>query len=120
MLEHRVFMYDNYVKTESCREVVKRFGKKFPDIKPPSKTTVRLLVKRFRKTGSVINNTASVTYRVITEEKLDEVIEKLEGMPTKSLSRLAKATGVSKSSAWRGTIQLHTYVVRCTQTFIVI
>ncbi|PSN34962.1 hypothetical protein C0J52_24955 [Blattella germanica] len=102
MLEHRVFMYDNYVKTESCREVVKRFGKKFPGVKPPSRDTVRLVVNRFRKTGSVIDKKPKVTYRVLTEEKLDEVREKLELMPTKSLSRLAQETGISKSSAWRG------------------
>ena len=36
--QHRVFMYDNYVKTESCREVVRQFRTQFPDVSPQIET----------------------------------------------------------------------------------
>ena len=96
-------MYDNYVKTESCREVVRRFGTQFPDVGLPNRDTVRRLVNRFRETGSVLDKKPKVTKRVLTEEKIHQIGERLEQTPTKSLRRLAQETGVSKASALRAT-----------------
>ncbi|KAJ9598272.1 hypothetical protein L9F63_011045 [Diploptera punctata] len=108
-VQHRVFMYDNYVKTVSCREVVRRLRTQFPN-----KDTVRRLVNKFRGTGYVLEKKPMVTKRVITEQKLDEIGERLEDTTTKSLRRLAQETGVSKASALRATKLLRLKLNRIT------
>ena len=47
-------MYDSYVITSSCREVVRRFQANYPGVRVPSRESVRLLVK-FRETGSILD-----------------------------------------------------------------
>ena len=89
-LAHRIFMYNSYVQTESCREVT-CLRDRFPD-------TVRKLVNRFRETGSVLDRKSQRTRHVLTEEKLDEIGQTLERSPRKSLSRLSQETGVSQFS----------------------
>ncbi|PSN44757.1 hypothetical protein C0J52_10733, partial [Blattella germanica] len=79
------------------------FGTQFPDVGLPNRDTVRRLVNRFRETGSVLDKKPKVTKRVLTEEKIHQIGERLEHMPTKSLRRLAQETGVSKVSALRTT-----------------
>ncbi|PSN33742.1 hypothetical protein C0J52_23551 [Blattella germanica] len=106
-LQHRVFMYDNYMKIASCREIVRRFRAQLPSLNSPSEDTVRRLVNKFRETGSVLDKKQRATYCVLTADKLDKVRETLERMPTKFLRRLAQETGISKSTTWRGMKQLH-------------
>lgn len=98
-----IFMYDSYVVTNSCREVRRRFLTEFPDVPAPHRDTVRKLVNKFRDTGSILDKKRRVKRRVLTEEKLDEVGERLEHTPKKSLRRLAQETGISKTSAWKAT-----------------
>ena len=88
-------MYDNYVKTESCREVVRRFRMQFPDVNPPNRETVRRLTNKFRETGSVLDKKPRVTKCLLKEDKLGEIRERLEHMPAKSLRRLGQETGIS-------------------------
>ena len=102
-LAHRIFMYDSYVQTESCREVTRLFRDRFHDIRVPHRDTVRKLVNRFRETGSVLDRKAQRTHHVLTEEKLDEIGQTLERSPRKSLSRLSQKTGVSQFLAWKAT-----------------
>ena len=105
-VQQRLFMYDNYVKTDSCREVVRRFITQFPDVRRPNRDTVRQLVNKMRETGSLLNKKKRIRKRVLTEEKLDEIGERLEHTPTKSLRRLGQEARISKSSAWRATKML--------------
>ena len=72
-LAHRIFMYDSYVQTESCREVTWLFRDRFSDIHEPHRDTVRKLVNRFRETGSVLDRNPQRTRHVLTEENLDEI-----------------------------------------------
>ena len=95
-LAHRIFMYDSYVRTESCREVTRLFRDRFPDIRAPHSDTVCKLVNRFRETGSVRDRKPQRTH-VLTEEKLDEIGQTLDPSPRKSLSRLSQETDVSQS-----------------------
>ena len=48
-------MYDSYVITSSCREVVRRFQANYPGVCGPSREAVRLLVNKFRETGSILD-----------------------------------------------------------------
>ena len=67
-----------YVNTSSCREVVRRFQANYPGVRVPSRVTVRLLVNKFRETGSILDMKRNVKRRVLTEQKLEEIGERLE------------------------------------------
>ena len=71
-------MYDKYVKTESCREVVRRFITHFPGVRSPHRDTMRNLVNKLRGTGSLLDKKRSVKKRVLNEEKVNEISERLE------------------------------------------
>ena len=54
-LQQRIFMYDSYVITSSCREVVRRFQANYRGVRVPSRGAVRLLVIKFRETGLILD-----------------------------------------------------------------
>ena len=54
-LQQRIFMYDSYVITSSCREIVRRFQANYPGMRVPSREAIRLLVSKFRETGSILD-----------------------------------------------------------------
>ena len=54
-LQQRIFMYDSYVITSSCRQVVGRFQANYPGVRVPSREAVRLLANKFRVTGSILD-----------------------------------------------------------------
>ena len=82
-LQQRIFMYDSYVITSSCREVVRRFQANYPGVRVPNREAVRLLVNKFRKTGSILDKKRNVKWHVLTEQKLKEIGERLENSPQK-------------------------------------
>ena len=51
-----------------------------------SREAVRLFVK-FRETGSILDKKRNVKRRVLMEQKLEEIGERLENSPQKSLRR---------------------------------
>ena len=116
-LAHRIFTYDSYVRTQSCREVTRLFRDRFLNIRAPHRDRVRKLVNRFRETGSVLDRKPQRTRHVLTEEKLDEIGQTLERSPRKSLSRLSQKTGVSQFSAWKATklLKLKPYKITVVQ-----
>ena len=50
-LQQRIFMYDSYVITSSCREVVRHFQANYPGVRVPSREAVRLFVNKVYKTN---------------------------------------------------------------------
>ena len=84
-LQQRKFMYDSYVITSSCREIVRRFQANYPGVRVPSREVVRLLVNKFRETGSIL----------VKKRNLNS--------PQKSLRSVAQETDISKASAWKAT-----------------
>ena len=77
-IQQRIFMYDLYVITSSCREVVRRFQANYPGVHVLSREAVRLLVNKFREMGSILNKKRNVKWHVLTEQKLEEIGERLE------------------------------------------
>ena len=71
-------MYDSYVITSSSREVVRRFQANYPGMRVLSRKAVRLLVNKFRETGSILDKKRNVKRRVLTEQKLEEIGERLK------------------------------------------
>ncbi|PSN40405.1 hypothetical protein C0J52_19265 [Blattella germanica] len=80
----------------------------------PSHNTTRRLAKRFKETGSINKPKSNMKRRVLTEEKLDEICEKLEHTPQKSLRCLGQESGISASSARKATklLKLKPYKIR--------
>ena len=72
-LQQRIFMYDSYVITSSCREVLRRFQANYPGVRVPSREAVRFLVNKFRETGSILDKKRNLKRRVLTEQKLEEI-----------------------------------------------
>ena len=64
---------------------------------------IRRQAKRFKEIGSVKNRKVNCWRHVHTEETLDEIGERLEHTPQKSLKRLSQETGISVSSVQRAT-----------------
>ena len=82
-LQQTIFMYDSYVVTSSCREVLRRFQANYPGVRVPSRDAVRLLVNKFREMGSILDKKRNIKRRVLTEQKLEEIGERLENSPQK-------------------------------------
>ena len=76
-------------------------------------STIRRQAKRFEETGSVKNRNVNCRRHVLTEDTLDEIGERLEHNPQKSLKRLSQETGVSVPSVQRATklLKLHICIV---------
>ena len=55
----------------------------------PNPSTIRRQAKRFKETGSVKNGNVNRRRHALTEERLDEIGERLEHNPQKSLKRLS-------------------------------
>ena len=117
-LEQRVFLFETYVKTESCREVCRRFQDRFPGVTVPCRETVRCLVNKLRTTGSLNNaKTRKRKQKVLTEEKIDDINTSFTRSPNKSVRRVAQQVGISKTSVHRATkiLKLKPYRVSIVQ-----
>ena len=76
----------------------------------PNPSTIRRQAKIFKETGSVKNRKLNRRRHVPTEETLDEIAERLEHTPQKSLKRISQETGVSVSSVQRATTLLKSHI----------
>ena len=110
----RVYIHNTYMKSRKlCSETRRKFRVKFPGGPVPKPSTSRRQAKRFKDTGSVKNRKVNRRRHVLTEETLDEIGEKLEHSPQKSLKRVPQETGISVSSVQRVTklLKLHLRIV---------
>jgi hypothetical protein len=98
-LEQRVFLYDIYVKYGSAGKCRRKFRRKFRDESVPSRQTIHNMVNQLRTTELLIDKKQKHKRRVLTEQKLDDIGNRLEQTPGKSRKRPAQETGVSKPSA---------------------
>jgi transposase len=91
-LEKRVFLYDTCVKYGSVGKCHRKFQRKFHDERVPSTQIIHNLVNKLRTTGLLTDKKQKHERQVLTEEKLDDIGNKLEHTPRKSLKRLAQET----------------------------
>ena len=113
-LRERVYIYNTYMKSrKSCSETRRKFRVKFPGGHVPNPSTIRRQAKIFKETGSVKNRKVNRRCHVLTEKTLDEIGERLEHTPQKSLKLLSQETGLSVSSVQRATtlLKLHIRIV---------
>ena len=74
---------------KSCSETRRKFRVKFPGGRVPNPSTIRGLAKRFKETVCVKNRHVNPRRHVLKEETLDDIGERLEYAPKKSLKRLS-------------------------------
>ena len=80
---------------KSCSETQRKFRVKLPGGPVPNPSTIRRQAKRLKKkTGPVKNRKVNRQCHILTEETLDEIGERLEHTPPKSLKRLSQETDV--------------------------
>ena len=96
----------NKVVTNKCSDfgkskIMPSFQQDYNLLHWMSREAVRLLVNKFRETGSILDKKRNLKQHVLTEQKLEEIGESLENSPQKSLRRLAQETDISKASAIR-------------------
>lgn len=100
--EERVFLVEQVFRHGGnyTEGVQIEFNKTFPDTPVPHRNAVRNLIRKFRETGSVQD--VSRSGRPITsEETVNDVKDRMERSPTKSVRRLSQEADISKSSAHR-------------------
>ena len=111
----RVHIHNTYYMKSrmSCSETRRKFRVKFPGRPVHKPSTIRRQAKRLKETGSVKNRKVNRRLHVFKEETLDEIGERLEHTPQKSLKLLSQETGVSVSSVQRATtlLKLHIRIV---------
>ena len=113
-LREHIHIHNTYMKSRKlCSETRCKFRVNFPGGPVPNPSTIRRQAKRFKETGSVKNRKVNRRHYVLTEETLDEIGERLEHTPQKSLKCLSRETGVSVSSVQRATplLKLHIHIV---------
>ena len=108
-----VYIQNTYMKSrKSCSETRRKFRVKFPGAPVPNPSTIRRQAKIFKETGSVKNRKVNHRRYVLTEETLDEIGERLEHTPQKSLKHLSQETGVSVSFVQRAALlEVHIRIV---------
>ena len=106
-----VYIQNTYMKSrKSCSETRRKFRVNFPGGPVPNPSTIMKQAKRFKETGSIKNRKVNRWHHILKEETLDEIGERLEHTPQKSLKCLSQETGVSVSSVQRAT-KLHIHIV---------
>ena len=101
--EERIFLVEHVFRSnDKYTEAVKqKFREQFPESTVPNRDTVRDLIDKFRRTGSVLDEDRSGRPSVTSPEKKEEISDALLRSPSKSIRRLAQQTAVSKSTAHR-------------------
>ena len=108
-----VYIHNMYMKSrKSCSET-RKFRIKFPGRRVPNPGTIRRQAKRFKETDFVKNRKVNGRRHVLTEETLDEIGERLEHAPQKSLKCLLQETRLPVTFVQRATklLKLHIRIV---------
>jgi hypothetical protein len=97
-VEERVFILESYFKTMSyvhCRQsFVEKFGRQ-----APVKSAFEKMIKKFRKTGSLLDKNRNRRRSVLTPGMLQDIQKAITRSPQKSLRKLSAQTGISLRSA---------------------
>lgn len=100
-IENRIFIVEEYIRTNSIALVRKKFKEKYPSSGVPAKSTIQDLVKKWRTTGNFSNAKRKKLLIVRTPDVVVNVENRISKSPNKSIQRLAEQVGVSRSSCRR-------------------
>ena len=99
-LEHRIFVYDTFVKCNESVTTVQREFRRYFNINRndsvPSRDTILRWVNNLRTQGSLLKKTPPGRMREVrTQQNIDRVREAVERSPDRSVRRQAVAMGIS-------------------------
>ena len=119
-LEERIFLIEHVFrdKDKYTDEVKRQFRNRFPDTVLPHRNAVRDLINKFRETGSVQDAPRSGRPGLLTDEKLDEIAEKMDHSPKKSIRQLSRESEIGVATAHKAVrteLCLYPYKVRAVQ-----
>lgn len=104
-VEERILLLEWYLKNnENVTLTLRNWSTTFKNRPKPSPTMLKKLVERFRKTGSVKDNTEDMKTNertARTPDIVEQARQEKENNPTISTRRLALRLGISQPSAWR-------------------
>ncbi|CAI9731087.1 Macrophage migration inhibitory factor-like [Octopus vulgaris] len=108
ILQERIFIVENVFRDggKYTKEVQESFQEKFGAERLPHRNCVSALLHKFKKTGSVQDKPKSGRPKVVTDTVLQNVTNKLQRSPRKSLRRLSQETRISLTSTHRAVHQL--------------
>ena len=89
--EERIFLIKHVFRAngEYTKAVKEKFAKKFLETALPHRNAVRALVNKFRETGSVHDASRLGRPTILTEQKVNVILEAMSQSPTKSMRRLS-------------------------------
>ncbi|CAI9733658.1 Macrophage migration inhibitory factor-like [Octopus vulgaris] len=107
-LQERIFIVENVFRDggKYTKEVQESFQEEFGAERLPHRNCVSALLHKFKKTGSVQDKPKSGRPKVVTDTVLQNVTNKLQRSPRKSLRRLSQETRISLTSTHRAVHQL--------------
>ena len=107
-LQERIFILENVLRKggKYTKEVQELFQEKFGAERLPHRNCVSALLHKFKETGSVQDKSKTGRPKVVTDTVLQNVTNKLQRSPRKSLRRLSHETRISLTSTHRAVHQL--------------
>jgi len=93
-VKERVFILESYLKTISYVHCRQSFSEKFGS-QAPVKSAIAKMIKKFRKTGSLLDKNRNRQKSVLTPAILQDIQTAITRSPHKSLRKLSEQTGIS-------------------------
>src|SRR5215469_16301494 len=97
-VEELVFILESYLKTMSYVHCSQSFVEKFGR-QTPVKSAIAKMIKKFRKTGSLLDKNRNRQKSVLTPGILQDIQTAITRSPHKSLRKLSAQRGISLGSA---------------------
>ena len=100
----RTLILEVYFATKSYLLVKRSFARSFPDQKVPNNSTISRLIRKFRETGCVTDDCKGNSGRPPTtrgQDTIEDVRNRLNQSPRKSIRKLSQEVRMSKSSLQR-------------------
>jgi hypothetical protein len=98
-VEERVFILESCLKTMSYAHCRQSFFEKFRRQAPVKSAIMKMIKRKFRETGSLLDKNRNRQNSVLTPGILQDIQTALTRSPHKSLRKLSAQTGVSLVSA---------------------
>ena len=107
-LQERIFVVENVLRKDEkyTKEVQELFQEKFRAKRLPQRNRISALLDKFKKTRSVQDKPKIGCPKVVSDTVLQNVTNKLQRNPQKSLRRLSQETRISLTSTHRAVHQL--------------
>ena len=101
-IEQRTFVVKTYYETKSPQDVQRKFKHEFKARKGPSKKHIYSIVKKFERSGAVLDDNRSGRPRTSrSEENISTLNQTFIDSPTKSIRRASSEHNIAKSSVQR-------------------